>query len=501
VVLFFCFLKKIRVCNAAVGGFMKLFKLILLSLFLVTSFFTQAAAIEVMFSPQQGEQAFDRIKSDIASAKSSVKLTVYSWTDYSVKDAIFTALNNGAEVRVVLHPSLARKSSFKKHIVELEAAGAEVKVAKMNMHEKFYLIDDKILMNSSANLSTSAKTRYSENFIFHDDSTQENKELMAQFIDEFAILWNTAKDITTHDEENAKPLEVIDFLNKPAKGSSTLLSSSMNFSLKENKESSSAYKNGQYLAMRRILAKKDQIWTVRDRILYHINNAQKSIYLSLNHMNIREVSDALIEAVKRGVDVKLAVDNQEFKTRPNGKEMAPQFVADWKKLQGNKNKTAPVRVKYYSHAPSPMYWLLNHHKFILVDYDETEIEKTVLISGSYNLSRTAEHKQFDNMVIYQGADKATVFAAFKGEFDNLWGLNRNEQDLPAEEVISKFTNTYKDSLNIHSNEAISLTFSEIKKLRSKIVKISPLFFKGLYKNRNCKFFSLVDNEFWACPSH
>ena len=49
----------------------------------------------------------------------------------------------------------------------------------------------------------------------------------------------------------------------------------------------------------------------------------KNIYVNLNHFNIKDISDALIEAVKRGVDVRLAVDNQEYKSKPNGLEMTP----------------------------------------------------------------------------------------------------------------------------------------------------------------------------------
>jgi len=471
----------------------------LLFIFFSVLTFAKDSGFYALFSPHQGEQAFNEIYSKVEGAKSKVYLSVYSWSDSKVKDALIKALANDVEVKIVLHPSLAKKKRVQDYSSELEKLGADVKIAKMNMHEKFIIVDDIWLMNSSANLSGGAKSRYSENFIFHTSVSVAGKKLISEFNDEFAVLWNSSKDFYHANEENAEELQVIDLDNLPESGNPTLYSSSMNFTFKDSKITSKAYKQGKYITLYKRNG-KNQTWKVTDMVIDQINKAEKNIYANLNHLNIAAVAEALAEASKRGVDVKLAVDNQEFKTSLKAKEKTPLFVSLWKKIPGNSKKEIPVRVKYYSLAPSPMHWKLNHHKYFIVDYDENDFSKTKLISGSHNISRTAEHKQFDNQVIYSGEDFKQIFKDFKGEFDLLWNLNRNGSDKPDSKIYKKITTPYKGSMYLHSREAISLTWGEVIKVRKTVYKLAPGIFKNTFKNRNCRFYVLKTQSFGGCPN-
>ncbi|MFA6236388.1 MAG: phosphatidylserine/phosphatidylglycerophosphate/cardiolipin synthase family protein [Bacteriovorax sp.] len=451
-----------------------------------------------LFSPTQGDKAFNRMYELIRGAKSYVHMTIYSWSDAEIDKAMMMALKNGAKVRIVLHPPLAAEPNIISKVQKLETAGAEVKIAMQNMHEKFLIVDDNQLVNSSANLSEGAKSKYSEAFIFHEKSDNNASfinALIKDFSNEFTVLWNSSKDMITSNENNADALE--DYknaegevvINRPSAGDPVLYSSSMNFNIKNNVESSADYKTGKYISLRaRLDSKGEQTWVVRDLLIKAINNAKSSIYLSLNHFNIREVSDALINAVKRGVIVQLAVDNQEYKSKPNNKEMSPQFIEDWKKLEGNQNKEAPVRFKYYSHAPSPKYWLLNHHKYILIDYNITG-QGTVLLAGSFNISKNAEHNQFDNMVIYKNAEYSSIYKGFKDEFDRLWSLKRDGQDKPKREALNQFlipseTGGYR----IHAKEAVALSDSEVKSLRANISRAAKGIFDKINTNKDCLYY-------------
>ncbi len=461
-----------------------------------------------MFSPTKGEEAFNEIYKNVRKAEKYVHATIYSWSDGDIDKAMLDALKGGAEVRIVIHPPLAKSARTISKIEKLEAAGAEVKIAKQNMHEKFVIVDGKWMVNSSANMSGGAKTRYSEAFVFHHNESGEAQEsILKDYRHEFTVLWNSSRDMVTNGEENAQALSdytkkegsTID--NTPSENKNMVLySSSMNFTIKENKPGSSAYKQGKYINLsRRKGSDGDQTWYVRDVIIKSIDDAKKNIYVNLNHFNIREVSDALIRAVKRGVDVKLAVDNQEYKTKPNNKEMTPQFIKDWKALPGNSKKEAPVRVKYYSHAPSPRHWLLNHHKYFVIDYNQTG-KDTVLLAGSYNVSRNAEHKQFDNIVVYQGTKYKALYKSFIDEFEYLWSLNRDDEDKPLADVYNKFFEKKgESSYSIHMKEAISLTFSEIGKLRKEIGKAAKGIFSQLYKNKDCLYFDVEKQSYWGCP--
>jgi phosphatidylserine/phosphatidylglycerophosphate/cardiolipin synthase-like enzyme len=481
------------------------FNTLFLVLFLLASN-VLAKAPYALFSPHQGAQAFEKIYDTISTAKKYAYITIYSWSDSGLDKAITKALDNGVTVKVILNPSLAKKSSMQKRILKLEELGAQIKSANQNMHEKFVIVDDVTLINSSANFSNGAKSKYSENFIFHENDNNDSDltDLISHFKQEFTLIWNANKDIFPNDGVVAKALndyeQVIDgkVKNLPSEDVLGFYSSSQNFTVKENKVTSKYYKAGKYITMVRRGGTKNQSWFVKDRLIKAIDNAQKSIYMGVNHFNIREVSDALIKAVKRGVDVKLAVDNQEFKSRPNNKEMTPQFVKDWKALPGNSKAVPPVRVKFYSHAPSPRHWFLNHHKFILIDYEKSGA-KTVLLSGSYNISKNAEHNQYDNLVVYKGSDYKKVFNDFYTEFNHLWKLNRDDNDKPKKENLDFYTTLYKGSYPLHSKTPMSLTWNEVFSLRSKVNKVANGILRISYKERDCYGFNPKTKKFVGCP--
>jgi phosphatidylserine/phosphatidylglycerophosphate/cardiolipin synthase-like enzyme len=147
-------------------------------------------AAEALFSPARGDEAFTRMYKMIAEAKNSVKITIYSWSEAGLRDSIKTALKNGASVQIVLHPPLTTKATVKTWIEELEALGAVFKKANMNMHEKFLIVDGDKLVNSSANISSGARRKYSENWVFfNQNNSEKEKKIIQEFIHEFSVMW------------------------------------------------------------------------------------------------------------------------------------------------------------------------------------------------------------------------------------------------------------------------------------------------------------------------
>lgn len=476
------------------------------------------AKIYSTFSPHEGEKSFTTIYEAIKTSKKYVYLSVYSWSDGGLKKALLKALKNNIDVRVVLHPSLYKKDSIKNMVQDLEEEGAYFKVAFHNMHEKFVLVDDKFIMNTSANMSNGARKRYSENFVFFDirkrvDKDPSKKDLqhfakaLEVFRHEFAILWNSGKDIFTRDEKTAPALKFFfegqngTIYNQPIWGEEIeFYSSSMNWVAHKNSKTSKAFKKGQFIKLKRRNGKKFQSSFVKDMIIESINSAQKNIYVSLNHFNLKEVADSLLQASRRGVKIRLAVDNQEYKSKPNNKEMTPYFVKEWKKIYGKKAKI-PVRVKHYSLKPSPRYWLLNHHKYLLIDYNSksNDHSETKLITGSYNLSKTAEFNQFDNMVVFKGAQFKNLYQDFYGEFKRLWKWNRNKDDQPKESLYKSYFNVKNGSVRMHFKTAMSLTWKEVKKFRQEMNALAPGVFNMPYNMRDCLYYHIKKSEFWACP--
>ncbi len=449
-----------------------------------------------MFSPWEGTQAFDKMYQAISNAKQYAKVTVYSWSDPGFDKAVEAAVMNGVNVRVVLHPDLASDATTKTKVAKLEGltgkGKASFKIAPRNMHEKFAIIDGTYLINSSANMSGGAKTKYSENFVFLTGP----QFLITNFENEFAVIWNSGKDIISSDKDRVEERLPYDANNHQTLGKDvTLYSSSMNYNYDEN-ASSDASATGRYIKLSPIGGGKGP-YTVRDAIINGIKNAKSTIYCSFNHFNILDISKALVEASARGVDVKLTVDNQEFREKwsDKGIEMTPYFVENWKKLSGNSGKSAPVRVKFYSQNPSPALWLLNHHKFLLIDAGQSN---PVLFTGSYNLSETAEHNQFDNMVTYKGSNYAALHKSFNEEFAKLWNLERFS-DKPSKEAWDYFTVPANGVLPIHSGKAFALTFEEIIQLRDSVNKIAPDFLRQMImKNNTCKGFDVNSKTLVGC---
>ena len=510
------------------------------------------------FSPQEGKLVFEKIYKQIKNAKEYVYITIYSWSSNGLDKALTEAMkkNPNLEISIVLNDDLypngksekavLKREKMKARITPLEELGIKFKKAMQNMHEKFVVVDDQFLVNTSANFSSGPLKSYSEDFVLFNNSDNNNiiQKLIQDFKYEFAVIWNSSSDIITENEVGEANFIKMELAEKSTKyiptqnNHLTLFTSSMNYFLKKNNKTSKDFKIGRHLKLvpryrdgfmvppsvkrkpkesiadyklrikdRENLKVKNRPWVVRNAILDLIKNANKSILLSLNHFNIKEVYLALIEAIKeRNIEVKLAVDNQEFKRYikdwgpRQSIEMTPRFVRDWKKLPGNKNKIPPVRVKYYSHAPHPSFWRLNHHKFILVDYDANNFSQTKLLAGSYNVSTNAELNQFDNLILYKGKSFSHIFKRFKNQHDHLWDYER-KKGKPSKKILDYFfkrSSIDGQSLSIHNNESVSLTWNEAIDLQKKIEKIAPKFIDQLKQNtKGCKFYNPKKDKFWV----
>ena len=465
-----------------------------------------AAQVEAYFMPQQGEVGFATMYQAIANARTEVLITVYSWSDKDLDRAITAARARGAAVRLVLHPELTSKKSLIDRCVELEKIGAEFKIAPRNMHEKFVVIDGRTLVNLSANFSIGARTKYSENIIIVRDAPARLAQKMR---DEFVLLWDASRDLITAGEglstwmgaRAPHPME-----NRA--DAIRFYSSSYNLDITPTREGTEARAMGKAVSLRlkKSTNPADQggaPWVIRDLMIQAIDSAQISVECALNHFNIREIADALLRASRRGVQVRLAVDQQEYQDHltPESIEMTPYFVAEWKKK--NPGLTPPVRVKTYSLEPTPAFWLLNHHKMILVDYQPGAevLPTTRLINGSYNLSKTAEHSQFDNVLVFQGAESLPVFEAFYGEMEHLWKWGRTASDRMDPAWLERWTTPAADgTLPLHFNEAQSLTWEEMEQLRARVRRLAPGLLESLNRtSAACSRYQITRKQLLGCP--
>ena len=125
------------------------------------------------------------------------------------------------------------------------------------------------------------------------------------------------------------------------------------------------------------------------RITALIRNAQKSIDVCVFTLTDDRIAEALYAAHKRGVTVRVVSDDDK----------------SWDKGSDVQDLDRGGLSVRKDDSPSHM-----HHKFAIFD-------GRVLLTGSYNWTRSAEEKNQENVVVLE--DQGLV-NRFQGEFDRLW---------------------------------------------------------------------------------
>jgi phosphatidylserine/phosphatidylglycerophosphate/cardiolipin synthase-like enzyme len=120
-----------------------------------------------------------------------------------------------------------------------------------------------------------------------------------------------------------------------------------------------------------------------------IRGAKDRIYVAIYSFTSDRLAEALIEARRRGVDVRVVMERRE----------ANVTGSEYPRLLG-----AGVDVRLDANPG------LMHHKFMVIDGE-------IVVTGSYNWSAAAEERNDENLVVIR--DKG-VAGAFEREFERIW---------------------------------------------------------------------------------
>lgn len=120
------------------------------------------------------------------------------------------------------------------------------------------------------------------------------------------------------------------------------------------------------------------------KIINEIKAAKESIHIQAYIFTCKPVARAIAIASQNGIDVKVILDDS-------------QFTYKYSTYEYLKEKGVPV---WSDHKPS-----LAHSKVIIVD-------KSVVITGSFNLTRAAQEKNTENLLIIRDKELADLY------FDN-----------------------------------------------------------------------------------
>ena len=173
--------------------------------------------IEVLFSPEQGEEILQTLESAIQSAEERVYILIYSFTLDELAEAITDKWKEGVDVRIILDKSQAGPGSWIRGVLQQ----AEIPFRTMDgsnggsMHLKVLIADDTVL-TGSYNYSRDATYRNDENFLIIKDKT-----ILEAHLTKFNQLWEKELSVVsieiTETKQRAPPDVTVYITNTGAK--------------------------------------------------------------------------------------------------------------------------------------------------------------------------------------------------------------------------------------------------------------------------------------------
>ena len=142
---------------------------------------TNIGIIENYFCPEDcNKETINKIIKLIKNAEKSVKVAIFSFTHEELADELLKSDIKGLDVQVLVERR--QRNVQKSQYTRLKDFGIDIKVDgnKYNMHHKFIIIDDKIVVTGSPNYSFSGFNRNDENMLII-----YNENLALKFVREF----------------------------------------------------------------------------------------------------------------------------------------------------------------------------------------------------------------------------------------------------------------------------------------------------------------------------
>lgn len=141
-------------------------------------FFIGGQRVELCFFPEDS-YGVDRLTQLIRSAQKTIRIAMFTWTRTDLAQEVTDANQRGVKAEVVVDYHSGKGASSK--IVQfLLQKNIPVCLSQGNglLHHKFMYIDNKILVNGSANWTKAAFTKNEDCYIILHDLTEQQKEFL-----------------------------------------------------------------------------------------------------------------------------------------------------------------------------------------------------------------------------------------------------------------------------------------------------------------------------------
>lgn len=299
------------------------------------------------------------ILSHIKNSKKSIDMAIYGYSRVpEVEKALIEAKKRGVKIRLVydsdskggnIYPDT---KDFLNIVIDNISDKNSSEVNKL-MHNKFYIFDDEILITGSANLSRTDMSGYNTNSIV----VFKSSEIAKIYKNEFEQMYNG----NFHNEKISK--------NK------------LNYLLDKIKIN---------------ICFSPQDKGIENLVLPIVNNAKDYIYIPTFVLTEKRLTEALINAKRRGVDVRIIMD---------------ALNSSMKHSKTKELRQAGIPVKAENYAGKM------HSKSMIIDNKYT-------IIGSMNFSNSGENYNDENFVVIEDSEIAINYKDFFeyqwDKIDNKW---------------------------------------------------------------------------------
>lgn len=280
---------------------------------------------------------------EINSANETIDIAIYGYTKIPlIEEALKSAMNRGVKIRLVFDSTPKNTNIYPDtfYLASLIKDNNHDTTGAI-MHNKFFIFDNKTVFTGSANLSNSDMSGFNSNAVLVIKSPEIASIYKSEFEQMFSGKFHQEKSVVT----------------------------------KENNSNFQVY-----------FSPADKVIT--NNIIPLIDKAKKYVYVPTFVITHEKFAQSLINARKRGVDVKIILDSTNTKN-PS-------------KLQVLREAKIPVKTENYAGKL--------HSKSIIID-DE------YLVIGSMNFSLSGENKNDENAIIIKNPELAKDYKRF---FEYLW---------------------------------------------------------------------------------
>lgn len=292
----------------------------------------------------------------VDNSKTSIDIALYGWTNIpNVRRSIENAIKRGVNVRVIYDTKTTAGNYYPdtEEFVKIFAnkrsdrIDNSAKLTNYLMHNKFAIFDGEKIFTGSMNFSETGFSGFNQNNVLIINSPAAAKIYKTEFEQMYNGKFHTLKSKTAANNLTLSDGSIISILFSPQdKGITT-------------------------------------------KVVPLVNSAKQNIYMPAFLITHKTLTNALIEAHKRGVKVKLIIDATSTNTRNS-------------RLLNLRAAGIPVKVENYAGKM--------HSKVVIID-------NKYVVTGSTNFSNSGENKNDENMIIIENPKIAKFYADF---FEYLW---------------------------------------------------------------------------------